>query len=193
MAEKQVTIGDNTHKLQSPFVVLATQNPVDQEGTYALPEAQMDRFMVKVNVSYPHFDAELNILDLQLSSLDDMESILSTEMLMKAKEEVSNIYCDDKIKKIIIKVVQATRPGNELFLKQFEGKITAGASPRASIWLYKLSKFYAYLEGKDFVSPENLLKVIPNVMGHRIMLTYEAMIDNVSAKDIVLKIAKEVM
>ena len=193
MAEKQVTIGENTHKLQSPFVVLATQNPVDQEGTYALPEAQMDRFMVKVNVSYPAFDAELEILDLKLSSLDDMQPLLTTEMLAQAKAEVQNIYCDDKIKNMIIKVVQATRPGSDLFLKQFDGKITAGASPRASIWLYKLSKFYAYLEEKDFVSPENLLKVIPNVMGHRIMLTYEAMIDNVSAKDIVLKIAKEVM
>ena len=193
MAEKQVTIGDNTHKLESPFVVLATQNPIDQEGTYSLPEAQMDRFMMKVLVDYPDFDAEMKVLDLKISNLENIQPILSKDMLCSAKEEVQKIYCDEKIKKMIVKIVQSTRPGSKFFLKKFEGKIMAGASPRAAIWLYNLSKFYAYLEKKDFVSPEHLLKIIPSIMGHRIILTYEAMVDNISARDIVLKMAKAVL
>ena len=193
MAERQVTIGDNSHKLKSPFVVLATQNPIDQEGTYSLPEAQMDRFMMKVYVDYPNFDAELNILDLGPSILETISPILSEEALSLVKQEVQQIYCDEKIKKMIIRIVQSTRPNNEFFPKYLEGKVTAGVSPRAAIWLYNLSKFYAYLDKKDFVSPEHLLKIIPGVMGHRIILTYEAIIDNVNARDIVLKIAKEVL
>ena len=193
MAEKQVTIGDNTHKLESPFVVLATQNPIDQEGTYPLPEAQMDRFMMKVLVDYPDFDAEIKVLDLKLSNLESIQPILSKEMLSLAKEEVQKVYCDEKIKKMIVKIVQATRPSSKFFLTKFKGKIMAGASPRATIWLYNLSKFYAYLDKKDFVSPEHLLKIIPSIMGHRIILTYEAMVDNINARDIVLKIAKEVL
>ena len=193
MAEKQVTIGENTHKLQSPFVVLATQNPIDQEGTYSLPEAQMDRFMMKVAVDYPDFDAEIKVLDLKSSLLDNLRPILSKDILSLAKQEVQNVYCDDKIKKIIVKIVQSTRPDSTLFLKKFEGKIMAGVSPRAAIWLYNLSKFYAYLDKKDFVSPEHLLKIIPGVMGHRIVLTYEAVIDNVNTRDLALRIAKEVL
>lgn len=193
MAEKQVTIGETTHKLQSPFVVLATQNPVDQEGTYSLPEAQMDRFMMKVVVDYPDFDAELNILDLNVAEQIPPEGLLTAEVLLAAKEEVRKVYCDDKIKNMIVKIVQATRPGNKFFLDEYKGKIMAGASPRAAIWLYNLSKFYAYLDKKDFVSPEHLLRVIPGILGHRIILTYEAVIDNVSTRDVVLRMAKEIM
>ncbi len=193
MAEKQVTLGENTHKLESPFVVLATQNPIDQEGTYSLPEAQMDRFMMKVLVDYPSFDAEIKILDLKKSNFENIQPVLSKDILSSAKEEVQKVYCDEKVKKMIVKIVQSTRPNSNFFLKKFEGKIMAGASPRAAIWLYSLSKFYAYLDKKDFVSPEHLLKIIPGIMGHRIVLTYEAMVDNINARDVVLKIAKEVL
>ena len=193
MAERQVTIGEETHRLGSPFVVLATQNPVDQEGTYSLPEAQMDRFMMKVDVGYPPFEAELGILDLKEDMLADLSPVLSAESILAAKEEVEKIYCDEKIKSMIVRVVQATRPGDGLFPKSLRGRVQAGASPRASLWLYHLSRFRAYLDGKDFVSPEHLLGIIPDVMGHRIMLTYEAAIDRADAKEIALRVAKDVM
>ncbi len=190
MAERQVTIGDNTHKLQSPFVVLATQNPIDQEGTYNLPEAQMDRFMMKINVNYPSFEAEKSILDLKENALDTLPKLLNTKDLQVMKEAVSNIYVDEKIKDLIVKIVQATRPKSQGFPKMFEGAVLAGASPRACIWLHKIGRFMAFMDGKDFVSPEHLLKIIPNVLGHRIILSYEATVDNVKGRDVALKIAQ---
>ncbi len=193
MAERQVTIGDNTHKLQSPFVVLATQNPIDQEGTYNLPEAQMDRFMMKINVNYPSFEAEKSILDLKENALDTLPKLLNTKDLQIMKEAVSNIYVDEKIKDLIVKIVQATRPKSSGFPKMFEGAVLAGASPRACIWLHKIGRFMAFMDGKDFVSPEHLLKIIPNVLGHRIILSYEATVDNVKGRDVALKIAQSMI
>ncbi|MBL6990011.1 MAG: AAA family ATPase [Bacteriovoracaceae bacterium] len=190
MAEKQVTIGEKTHILSSPFVVLATQNPIDQEGTYQLPEAQLDRFMMKIYVDYPSFDAEKSILDLKKDSVNSLSQLLSTDDILEAQEVVENIYVDEKIKDLIVKIVQATRPGNERFLKEYDGAILAGASPRACIWLYRIGKFIAFMDDKDFVSPEHVLKVIPSVLGHRIILSYEASIDNISTRDVALKIAK---
>jgi MoxR-like ATPase len=192
MAEKQVTIGEETHRLSSPFVVLATQNPIEQEGTYQLPEAQLDRFMMKVNVDYPSFKAEKNILDLKRTS-PKMESILSTDDLLMAQELVEAVYVDEKIKDLIVKIVHATRPSSEYFKKEFEGVITAGASPRAVIWLYRISKYMAFMEGKDFVTPDHVLKIIPGVLGHRMILSYEAGIDNFKATDVALKIAKSLV
>lgn len=189
MAEKQVTIGDSTHRLSSPFVVLATQNPIDQEGTYTLPEAQLDRFMMKVHVDYPSAEAEKNILGMKKNPLKNLEAILSTDDLLELQEIVDAIYCDEKIKELIVNIVHATRPSSELFHKKYEGAIMAGASPRACIWLYKISKFIAFMDGKDFVSPEHILKIVPNVLGHRMILTYEATIDNLNARDIAHDIA----
>lgn len=193
MAEKQVTIGDETHRLSSPFVVLATQNPIEQEGTYQLPEAQLDRFMMKVNVDYPSFKAEKNILDLKKSALNKLEAVLSTDDLITAQEIVENIYVDEKIKDLIVKIVHATRPGSEFFPKEYNGVIISGASPRAVIWLYKVSKFMAFMDGKDFVTPDHILKVVPSILGHRLILSYEASIDNFKGADVALKIAKSLV
>ncbi len=193
MAEKQVTIGDETHRLSSPFVVLATQNPIEQEGTYNLPEAQLDRFMMKVNVEYPSFKSEKNILDLKKNALTRLGAVLSTDDLLTAQEAVEAVYVDEKIKDLIVKIVHATRPGSEYFPKEYTGMIVSGASPRAVIWLYRVSKFMAWMEGKDFVTPDHVLKIVPSVLGHRMILTYEATIDNYKGADVALKIAKSLV
>lgn len=193
MAEKQVTIGDNTHKLSSPFVVLATQNPIDQEGTYPLPEAQMDRFMMKIYVDYPEFEAEKSILGLKKNFLDDIEPLLSTDDLLQIQEITESIYIDEKIKDLIVRIVHATRPTSSFFPKEYKEIILAGASPRACQWLFKISKFNAFLDGSEFVSPEHVLKVVPDVLGHRMILSYEATLDNVSSRDVALDIAKKIV
>lgn len=190
MAEKQVTIGDNTHKLSSPFVVLATQNPIDQEGTYPLPEAQMDRFMMKLSIDYPPFEAEKSILDLRPQHITDLSANLTTDDILSIQDAVKEIYVDDKIKDLIVRIVQATRPGNRLFSPEYKEVILAGASPRAALWLYKIGKFIAFRDGKDFVSPEHIMQIVPNVLGHRVILSYEASIDEVKARDVVRKIAQ---
>lgn len=193
MAEKQVTIGDQTHKLATPFVVLATQNPIEQEGTYPLPEAQLDRFMMKVTVEYPSFDAEKNILGLDSKMQAAINSVLSTADLAKAKELVEAIYVDEKIKDLIVKIVHATRPGSGHFNKKYEGILLAGASPRAVIWLFKLAKFMAYMDGKDFVTPDHVLKIVPSVLGHRVILSYEATLENYKGPEVALEIAKSLV
>jgi MoxR-like ATPase len=193
MAEKQVTIGDNTHKLSSPFVVLATQNPIDQEGTYPLPEAQMDRFMMKIHVDYPKFEAEKSILGLGKNFLDEIEPELSTDDLLQIQEITESIYIDEKIKDLIVKIVHATRPGSDFFSDVYKEIIVAGASPRACQWLYKVSKFNAFLDGSDFVSPEHILKVVPDVIGHRMILSYEATLDQINSRDLALEIAKKII
>lgn len=192
MAEKQVTIGDETHHLSSPFVVLATQNPIEQEGTYQLPEAQLDRFMMKVSVDYPSFKAEKNILDLKKSGTR-VTPVLSTDDLLGAQEYVEAVYVDEKIKDLIVKIVHATRPSSEHFKKEFNGVITSGASPRAVIWLYRVARYMAFMEGKDFVTPDHVLKIVPSVLGHRLILSYEAAIDNFKGSDVALKIAKSLV
>ena len=132
MAEKQVTIGDRTHKSPTPFVVLATQNPIEQEGTYNLPEAQLDRFMMKISVDYPDFESEKSVLGLKSNQLD-LQAMINEGDLAVMKEKVESIYVDEKIKDMIIRIVHATRPGSKFFLKKYDGAITAAASPRASI------------------------------------------------------------
>lgn len=191
MAEKQVTIGDNTYKLKSPFVVLATQNPIEQEGTYNLPEAQLDRFMMKISVDYPDFDAEKSILDMKLSKISELEQLINTEDLISLKSQVDEVYVDEKIKDLVIRIVHATRPGSKYFNNDYDGMILAGASPRASIWLYKIAKFKAFLDKKDHVTPEHVLSIAKSVLGHRVILSYEAIIDKVDVNDLVMKIAKE--
>lgn len=192
MAEKQVTIGDKTHKLPSPFVVLATQNPIEQEGTYNLPEAQLDRFMMKISVDYPEFEAEKSILGLKPSQLD-IKPMINQNDLFEMKEKVEMVYVDEKIKDMIIRIVHATRPGSEFFIKKYEGAIIAGASPRASIWLFKIAKFKAFMEGKDFVSPDHLLSIVPSVLGHRVIPSYEAQIDKINTRNLVATIAANVI
>lgn len=192
MAEKQVTIGDKTHKLPSPFVVLATQNPIEQEGTYNLPEAQLDRFMMKISVDYPDFEAEKSVLGLKPAQLD-LKPIINQNDLFGMKEKVDQIYVDEKIKDMIIRIVHATRPGSKYFMKKYDGAITAGASPRASIWLFKIAKFKAFMDGKDFVSPDHLLSIVPSVLGHRVIPSYEAQIDKLNTRNLVATIAANVI
>ncbi|MBF0300122.1 MAG: AAA family ATPase [Oligoflexia bacterium] len=194
MEENQVTIGDETHRIEPPFVVLATQNPIEQEGTYPLPEAQIDRFMMKINVTYPDFESEKKILllDKKLALLE-LAPTLEINDLNLLKNDLSAIYVDEKIKDLIVKIVQATRPESNLFQIEYKDIIISGASPRASIWLYKISQFNAYLEGKDFVGPENVLKIVPEVLGHRVLLSYSASIDQMNAKDVVSKIAQSLV
>lgn len=192
MAEKQVTIGDKTHKLPTPFVVLATQNPIEQEGTYNLPEAQLDRFMMKISVDYPDFEAEKSVLGLKSQQLD-LRPIINQNDLMELKSKVESIYVDEKIKDMIIRMVHATRPGSKYFPKKYEGAIIAGASPRASIWLYKISKFKAFMDGKDFVSPDHLMSIVPSVLGHRVIPSYEAQIDKINVRKLVSTIAAGVI
>ena len=193
MAEKQVTIGDETHRLASPFVVLATQNPIDQEGTYPLPEAQMDRFMMKVQVDYPSLEAEKSILGLTKNPVSKLDPILTTDDILSIQEVVEGIYVDEKIKNIIVNIVHATRPESKLFPEVYRGAVLAGASPRATIWLYRLGRFMAFMDGKDFVTPEHILKIVPSVLGHRVILSYEATIDNIKANDVVMKIAQSLV
>lgn len=192
MAEKQVTIGDKTHKLPTPFVVLATQNPIEQEGTYNLPEAQLDRFMMKIAVDYPDFDSEKSILGLKPQQMD-MKPLINQNDLFALKESVERIYVDEKIKDMIIRMVHATRPGSKYFPKKYEGALIAGASPRASIWLYKIAKFKAFMDGKDFVSPDHVLSIVPSVMGHRVIASYEAQIDKINTRNLVTTIAANVI
>lgn len=192
MAEKQVTIGDKTHKLPSPFVVLATQNPIEQEGTYNLPEAQLDRFMMKISVDYPDFESEKSVLDLKPFDME-LTPMLDQKDLLEMKEKVEMMYVDEKIKEMIIRIVHATRPGNKHFMKKYEGAILSGASPRASIWLYKIAKFKAFVEGKDFVTPDHILSVVPAVLGHRIIPSYEAQIDKLNTRNIAASIASSVI
>lgn len=193
MAEKQVTIGDATHHLPKPFVVLATQNPIEQEGTYNLPEAQLDRFMMKVMVDYPDFDSEKNILGLKMSDISEMKPVLTQEELFEMQNAVNQIFVDEKIKDLIVKIVHATRPGSRHFNKKYDGAITAGASPRASIWLFKIAKFKAFLSGRDFVTPEHILSIVKSVLGHRVILSYEAVIDKINAREVVYDIANDLV
>jgi MoxR-like ATPase len=190
MAEKQVTIGEKSHKLSTPFVVLATQNPIEQEGTYPLPEAQLDRFMMKISIDYPDFKSEKNILDLNKYNLENLRSDLSTDDLIELQRDVNSVYVDEKLKDLIIRIVHATRPTSEFFPKKLEGVIRAGASPRAGIWLYRISKFKAYMENKDYVTPDHVFSIVGDVLGHRVILSYEASIDNMNARSLVFEIAK---
>jgi len=193
MAEKQVTIGENSFKLKEPFVVLATQNPIEQEGTYNLPEAQLDRFMIKVQVNYPAFDEEKKILGLKGEFHQVLNPLLHADDLKALKESVEAIYVDEKLKDVIVKIVQATRPGSNYFAKEFSGAIQSGASPRATIWLYKLGKFKAFLEGKSFVTPDHLLSIVNGVLGHRMILSYEAQMDKINIRDMLKKMASKVL
>ena len=194
MQEKQVTIGETTFKLDRPFLVMATQNPVDQEGTYPLPEAPVDRFMMKVFVNYPSKDHELEIMR-RISNMKfdyQVNTILTKEDIFAIREEVNKVKMSESLEKYIIELVSATRRPKEYKLDHESQYIQFGASPRASINLNLAAKAMAYFEGRDYVLPEDIKEVALDVMNHRILLNYEAEADNIKTSDIITAILNRV-
>ncbi len=186
MQEKQVTIGDETYKLDTPFLVLATQNPVEQEGTYPLPEAQMDRFMLKTVISYPSFQAEQMILRNSINqTFPKVEKVISLQDILEAREMVKQIYMDEKIEKYILDIVFATRNPENVGLEKLKNMISYGSSPRGSINLAQAAKVYAFLRKRAFVIPDDVRAVAKDVLRHRIGITYEAEAENVSPEEII--------
>lgn len=190
MEEKQVTIGEDTYKLQEPFFVLATQNPIEQEGTYNLPEAELDRFLLKLTVDYPKAEEEIKIVKTQgAASKVPVSQVLTARDLIRFRELNSQISCDDKIVEYIVQIISVTRKSEK---KQTEHDITRyitfGASPRAGIAILQCAKATALLAGRSFVLPEDVKAVAPLVLRHRVVLSYEAAADNITADDIIAKI-----
>jgi len=189
MQERQVTIGDETYKLQEPFLVLATQNPLEQEGTYPLPEAQVDRFMLKVKIGYPKLEEERLIMRENLAmQFPKPEKVLKPTDIVKARQVVREVYMDEKIEKYILDVVFATRYPAQYNLQRFEPMISYGASPRASISLGLASTAYAFIKRRGYVIPEDVRAVCFDVLRHRIGLTYEAEAENITSEDIITEI-----
>lgn len=193
MQEHQVTIGDNTFKLPTPFLVMATQNPIEQEGTYQLPEAQVDRFMLKVIIDYPTLEEEKKIMRENLvGGLPQVMSVTTAEEIMRAREVVSQVYIDEKIEQYIADIVFATRYPDRYNLKELSDLITFGGSPRASINLAKAARAYAFIKHRGYVVPEDVRAVAHDVLRHRVGLSYEAEANNVTAEEIVSKIINKV-
>lgn len=193
MQEHQVTIGDNTFKLPTPFLVMATQNPIEQEGTYQLPEAQVDRFMLKVIIDYPTLEEEKKIMRENLvGGLPQVMPVTTAEEIMRACEVVSQVYIDEKIEQYIADIVFATRYPDRYNLKELSDLITFGGSPRASINLAKAARAYAFIKHRGYVVPEDVRAVAHDVLRHRVGLSYEAEANNVTAEEIVSKIINKV-
>jgi len=194
MAEKQVTIGETTYPLDKPFLVLATQNPVEQEGTFPLPEAQVDRFMLKVFLNYLDKDQELEVMR-KMSNMDfkyEPKAILTFDDIQSIRKEINNITISETLEKYIIELIFATRNPADYGLTKEADYIQFGASPRASIHLNLAAKVMAYLEGRDYVLPEDIKEMTPDVLNHRIILTYEAEADNISTLQIIQTILSSV-
>ena len=193
MQEKQVTIGDTTFKLQAPFLVMATQNPVEQEGTYPLPEAQVDRFMLKTVIDYPKLDEEQLIVRNNLNSnITNIKPVVTTKQIISAQETIREVYMDEKIETYILNLVFATRYPENYNLESIKPLISFGASPRGSINLATAAKCHAFLRHRGYVIPEDVRAVIFDVLRHRIGLTYEAEAENVTSEDLITQIINEV-
>ncbi|MDR1056573.1 MAG: MoxR family ATPase [Prevotellaceae bacterium] len=194
MQERQVTIGDTTYKLPEPFLVMATQNPIEQEGTYPLPEAQVDRFMLKVVISYPKKDEEKIIIRQNMSGAVSgrVSPILNPVQIVRAREVIRDVYMDEKIERYIVDIVYATRTPEDYNLKNFVPMISYGASPRASISLAMASKVYAFIKRRGYVIPEDVRAICYDILRHRIGLTYEAEAENITSVDIITQILNSV-
>ncbi len=193
MQERQVTIGEQTFKLEEPFLVLATQNPIEQEGTYPLPEAQTDRFMLKVVIGYPKKEEEQAIIRQNIASeKKTVLPILSTADIIKARKIVEEVYLDEKIEKYIVDIVFATRQPEEYGLKELKQMIAFGGSPRASISLARAARAYAFIHRRGYVTPEDVRAVCYDVLRHRIGLTYEAEANNMTTEDIITEVLNAV-
>lgn len=193
MQEHQVTIGDTTFKLPEPFLVLATQNPIEQEGTYPLPEAQVDRFMLKTVIDYPKLDDEQMIMRQNLSGgFDTVNPVVSIDQITKARASVKEVYMDEKIEKYILNIIFASRYPEDYRLADLKPLISFGASPRGSINLAMAAKCYAFIKRRGYVIPEDVRAVVHDVLRHRIGITYEAEAENITSVDIINKIVNEV-
>lgn len=189
MEEKQVTIGGETFHLPAPFLVLATQNPIEQEGTYPLPEAQVDRFMLKLQVTYPDRETEKEIIRKSAqATASTIESVATTEEILRAREEIASLYMDEKITDYIVDLVQATREPAEFGLAQIRPLIEYGASPRASIFLAACAKAHAFLDGRDYVLPDDIKAIGADVLRHRIITSYEAEAEEITTDDLIERI-----
>ncbi|MCB0480368.1 MAG: MoxR family ATPase [Flavobacteriales bacterium] len=194
MQERQVTIGETTYDLPKPFLVMATQNPVEQEGTYPLPEAQVDRFMLKVVLDYPKKEEEKLIIRSNISKagFPKVNAVVRTEDIIRAKDIVKEVYMDEKIEQYIVDIVFATRFPSQYGLDRYENMISFGGSPRASINLAKAAKAYAFIKRRGYVIPEDIRAVCKDVLRHRIGLSYEAEAENVTSEDIITDILNKV-
>jgi len=193
MQERQITIGDETFKLEEPFLVMATQNPVEQEGTYPLPEAQVDRFMLKVIIDYPKKEEEKIIMRHNLAKkFPQAKTILKTESILSARNVVKEVYMDEKIEQYILDIIFATRNPEQYGLEKIKDFISFGGSPRASINLAKASKAFAFIKRRGYVIPEDVRAMCYDVLRHRIGLTYEAEAENISSEDIITEILNTV-
>lgn len=193
MQEKQVTIGETTFKLDTPFLVLATQNPIEQEGTYPLPEAQVDRFMLKTVIDYPKMDEERLVIRQNLNgNKEEVRAVVSVAQILRAQEVVREVYMDEKIEKYILDIVFATRFPEKYRLESLKPLIGFGASPRGSINLATAAKCYAFIKRRGYVIPEDVRAVVHDVLRHRIGVTYEAEAENISSVDIINKIVNEI-
>jgi len=189
MQEKQVTIGGTTHVLEEPFLVLATQNPIEQEGTYPLPEAQVDRFMLKLRVGYPSRDEEKEIMRRMASGAPiPIEAVATPKAIMDTRKRIADLYMDDRIVDYIVDIVHATREPKQFGLGDLAPLVEFGASPRATISLAQASRAHAFLRGRSFVTPDDVKAIAPDVLRHRVLTTYEAEAEEVTSDDIVQKI-----
>ena len=194
MQEKQVTIGENTFKMDLPFLVLATQNPLEQEGTYPLPEAQVDRFMFKLLVNYPNIDSEKILMRLNTSSSkkNDIKAIVKPEKIIEAQNSISEIYVDEKVEDYILNLIFATRDPLKYDLKDLDGLIDVGASPRATINIVKAAKARAFTENRGYVTPEDVRYIGADILRHRIILTYEAEAEELTSDQVISRLFEKV-
>ena len=194
MQEKQVTIGENTFKMDLPFLVLATQNPLEQEGTYPLPEAQVDRFMFKLLVNYPNIDSEkiLMRLNTSTSKKNDIKAVIKPEKIIEAQKTISEIYVDEKVEDYILNLIFATRNPLKYDLKDLDGLIDVGASPRATINIVKAAKARAFTENRGYVTPEDVRYIGADILRHRIILTYEAEAEELTSDQVISRLFEKV-
>ena len=190
MQERQVTIGENTFNLQSPFLVMATQNPIEQEGTYPLPEAQVDRFMFKLIVKYPDHDSERLVLRQNTRPMDlsSMDSVVTPEEILNAQASIQDIYVDEKVEDYVLNLIFATRNPKDFGLKDLDGIIDYGASPRATINLIRAAKSRAFTEHRGYITPEDIRYIGADVLRHRIILTYEAEAEELTPEDVIQRL-----
>ena len=193
MMERQVTIGENTFPLDDPFLVLATQNPIEQEGTYPLPEAQVDRFMLKLSVGYPNKEEELEIMRRMTGKkVPEVKPVVKLKDIISARDLVKEVYIDEKVEKYIIDIVFATRNPKEYGLDDLQDLISFGASPRASIYLHQAAKAHAFLRRRGYVVPEDIRAIGMDVLRHRILVTYEAEAEEITPEDVVRKVLNKI-